>query len=245
MAEHSPIIKCWIDVDGHPCEEGTPGARRRRVPQAHVGVIFTIDDVRTLNPPSSEQIAAVMAAAQELRDEIDITTQHPEFSTRTHVGLLLAVGTVDDAQKKLAAALRACGYQRNSPPPTSYYDPDPYGFIGDAMLCLWNISHNDEMDKLNWSIKVLEKGLAAASTGPADRLHELLLTDKQAAVLEVLKALPKDKGLMGLGIIQKLRERTPRVTVTISVLTRHIIPVLKNRCRVKNKRGVGYFIDTD
>jgi hypothetical protein len=69
-----------------------------------------------------------------------------------------------------------------------------------------------------------------------------ILTDRQRAVLEILQALPKDKGLQGHEIIRKLRERKRPIEMSRAVLTKHIIPVLKKHHGVTNTPGVGYHV---
>jgi hypothetical protein len=68
------------------------------------------------------------------------------------------------------------------------------------------------------------------------------LTDKAAAVLELLKALPCDRGMTGPAILDALNNRQPPMNFDQSTLTARIIPELKPR-GVKNRRGVGYYID--
>jgi hypothetical protein len=69
------------------------------------------------------------------------------------------------------------------------------------------------------------------------------LTDKARAVLELLRSQPSGKGLDGSAIRRKLKTREQdRLTITQAVLTSHIMPILKQHYGVKNKRGLGYYV---
>lgn len=68
------------------------------------------------------------------------------------------------------------------------------------------------------------------------------LTPKQAAVYEIIMAVPADRGIKGPQILAALGKLKPPVDMDTSTLTRHIIPALKVR-GVRNKKGVGYFIE--
>ncbi len=68
------------------------------------------------------------------------------------------------------------------------------------------------------------------------------LTDKAAAVLELLKALPANRGMKGPEILDALNKRTPPMNFDQSTLTKRIIPALRPY-GVKNRRGAGYYID--
>jgi len=66
------------------------------------------------------------------------------------------------------------------------------------------------------------------------------LTQKAAAVYELLKNLPPERGMTGREILNALSKNN--IFLDHSSLTKNIIPVLKKHYKVKNKRGVGYFI---
>lgn len=68
------------------------------------------------------------------------------------------------------------------------------------------------------------------------------LTSKQAAVYEIIAAVPSDRGIKGPQIITALGKLKPPVNMDSSTLTRHVIPVLKSR-GVRNKKGVGYYVE--
>ena len=68
------------------------------------------------------------------------------------------------------------------------------------------------------------------------------LTDKAAAVLELLQALPPHRGMKGADILDALNKRKPPMNFDQSTLTARIIPELKPY-GAKNRRGVGYYID--
>ena len=88
--------------------------------------------------------------------------------------------------------------------------------------------------------KKQDSSTLANSTG--SRKSTEPLTDKAAAVLELLKALPADRGMKGPDILAALEERKPRMIFDQSTLTKRVIPQLK-RYGVTNRRGVGYYID--
>ncbi len=70
------------------------------------------------------------------------------------------------------------------------------------------------------------------------------LTDRAAAVLDLLKKLPKGRALTCPAIVDALNNLCPPVLIDESTLTKDIIPPLKEYHCVKNKRRVGYYIDT-
>lgn len=68
------------------------------------------------------------------------------------------------------------------------------------------------------------------------------LTRKAAAVFNLLKKLPADRGMTGDEILDALNDQDPPVLMDQSTLTVRIIPELKAK-GVRNRRGVGYYID--
>lgn len=66
------------------------------------------------------------------------------------------------------------------------------------------------------------------------------LSENQAAVYELLKELPKHKAMIGKEILKKLEDKI--IIIDQSTLTKNIIPALRPY-GIKNKRGVGYYID--
>lgn len=68
------------------------------------------------------------------------------------------------------------------------------------------------------------------------------LSENEAAVYELLKSLPEDRGMKGADILDKLTRQNPPIIFDHSTLTKNIIPKLKMHYGVKNTRGVGYYI---
>jgi hypothetical protein len=86
--------------------------------------------------------------------------------------------------------------------------------------------------------KKLGSGKAVDKKKPKKKLP---LSEKAAAVYELLKALPEYKGLTGEKILEKLEKQNPPIIFDHSTLTKNIIPEL-HPYGVKNKRGAGYYI---
>ena len=67
------------------------------------------------------------------------------------------------------------------------------------------------------------------------------LTEAEGKVLELIKKQPKGQAITGSEIISRLNQQS--FPMEQSTLTRHIIPNLKEFYGVKNRRGVGYYVD--
>jgi hypothetical protein len=65
------------------------------------------------------------------------------------------------------------------------------------------------------------------------------LTERERQVFEVIQSLPLGKGLTADKIVAALA--TKGIVIHRSTLTRHIIPVLKARFGLRNRRNVGYY----
>jgi hypothetical protein len=74
---------------------------------------------------------------------------------------------------------------------------------------------------------------------PADSAPPL--TEAEGKVLELIKQQPKGQAITGPEIISSLNKQG--FPMEQSTLTRHIIPKLKKGYGVKNRRGVGYYVD--
>ena len=68
------------------------------------------------------------------------------------------------------------------------------------------------------------------------------LSEKQRAVLNLLRELPPEGALTGEAILNTLAERNPSHNMDLSTLTRHIMPTLKTHYGVKNKPRIGYYV---
>jgi hypothetical protein len=101
----------------------------------------------------------------------------------------------------------------------------------------WKREIVDPMKEHAEKIRAWVKGLKkSARRGQATVAPPL--TDHEQAVLKVIKDHPG--GIQGSKILSILAKR--RRVLDQSTLTRHIIPKLKDWCRVRNRRGVGYYI---
>jgi hypothetical protein len=67
------------------------------------------------------------------------------------------------------------------------------------------------------------------------------LTDTEKRVLDLIKSQPQGTGVTGSQIVTTLSNQN--YPIEQSTLTRHIIPKLKQWYGVKNRPGVGYYID--
>jgi hypothetical protein len=67
------------------------------------------------------------------------------------------------------------------------------------------------------------------------------LGDNEAAVYEIIKALPKHRAITGKDLLNRL-EKEKDIIIDQSTLTKNIIPFLKKEYGVKNKRGAGYYL---
>lgn len=67
------------------------------------------------------------------------------------------------------------------------------------------------------------------------------LTGIEQAVLIIIRAQPKGKGIQGKEIISALR--TQRIKLQESTLRRHILPRLKAHCGIRNERSRGGYFD--
>ena len=67
------------------------------------------------------------------------------------------------------------------------------------------------------------------------------LTEQAAIVLDMLKALPPDRAMLGPKILDALAKREPPIYLDQGVLTGRIIPALESH-GVKNKPKVGYYL---
>jgi hypothetical protein len=79
-----------------------------------------------------------------------------------------------------------------------------------------------------------DTGTIAASSVPP-------LTETGAAVLALIKAQPTGSGITGREIVKVLSERG--FPIQQSTLTKHVMPELKKWHGVKNRLGVGYYIE--
>lgn len=68
------------------------------------------------------------------------------------------------------------------------------------------------------------------------------LTELEALVLEVIREQPPGQAITGKAIVAALAKRG--VLIEQSTLTRHLLPKLKQDHGVRNRRGVGYFIQS-
>ncbi|MGA2916079.1 MAG: hypothetical protein ABSE89_08660 [Sedimentisphaerales bacterium] len=83
------------------------------------------------------------------------------------------------------------------------------------------------------------KGNAGETKTIAKKLKKPI-SDKAAAVYELLKTLPEHRGLTGHKIIKELSKQN--IFIDQSTLTKNIIPILKKDYNVKNKPRIGYYI---
>jgi len=70
---------------------------------------------------------------------------------------------------------------------------------------------------------------------------QVKLSEKTAAVLDLLKDLPPNRGLTGPEILKKLDDQ--HCHIDQSTLTKYIIPVLKKHYGVENQPRIGYYIE--
>jgi hypothetical protein len=86
------------------------------------------------------------------------------------------------------------------------------------------------------------KAQAETVAAKAGTVSKPPLSEKQLAVLNLLRELPPEGALTGEAILNTLAERNPLHNMDLSTLTRHIMPILKTHYGVKNKPRIGYYV---
>jgi hypothetical protein len=87
--------------------------------------------------------------------------------------------------------------------------------------------------------KASQDANATEATNPGGRPP---LSNRERAVFDFLTSLPKGTARKGEQIVQTLSHANPAVHISVSSLTKDIIPKLK-AWGVRNRRGVGYYVD--
>jgi hypothetical protein len=99
------------------------------------------------------------------------------------------------------------------------------------------------LEKLSASLGKQPAGQNSGKAGGTKTVAKKLkkpISDKAAAVYELLKTMPEHRGLTGRKIIEELSKKN--IFIDQSTLTKNIIPILKKDYGVKSQPRIGYYI---
>lgn len=98
-----------------------------------------------------------------------------------------------------------------------------------------------KISKLQKHIPKTDSGGKAGKTKTIAKKLKKPISDKTAAVYELLKMMPEHRGLTGRKIIEELSKKN--IFIDQSTLTKNIIPILKKDYGVKNQPRIGYYVE--
>ncbi|CAG0956317.1 hypothetical protein PHYC_00484 [Phycisphaerales bacterium] len=98
-----------------------------------------------------------------------------------------------------------------------------------------------------WALAVAQGSTTNAIGGKRGdaRRNPEPLTHRERAVLDYLKAIPSGEGRTGTKIIEALAALRKPIFMDNSTLTSAVMPRLKRNHNVRNRRGVGYYIESE